>query len=74
MREKAFAKRGAASTEISDLDLDMANMSGMKSQLGRKRCFPRTLTRRGGLFRRYRCSIDGNKAPEAVILPFFKAV
>ncbi|MGV1901331.1 DUF2442 domain-containing protein [Agrobacterium sp. 22-3674b3] len=34
MREKAFAKRGAASTEISDLDLDMANMSRMKSQLG----------------------------------------
>jgi len=33
----------------------------------RKRCFPRTLTRRGGPFRSYRCSIDGNKAPLAVI-------
>ncbi len=34
MREKAFAKRGAASTETSDLELDMANMSRMKLQLG----------------------------------------
>ncbi len=35
--------------------------------LGRKRCFPRTLTRRGGPFRSYRCSMDGNKASTAVI-------
>jgi hypothetical protein len=34
MREKVSAKHGAASMEISDLEFDMANMSGMKSQLG----------------------------------------
>lgn len=34
MREKVSAKRGAASMEISNLEFDMANMSGMRSQLG----------------------------------------
>lgn len=34
MRENISAKHGAASMEISDLEFDMANMSGFTSQLG----------------------------------------